>query len=49
MMTVGVELNRDSISIDRIAIPKEFHANLLWFDRLTAFDYALYLEHKADA
>ncbi len=47
-MTVRVEYNRDSKQVEKIKIPRELHANLLWFDRLTSFDGALYLEHKAE-
>ncbi len=43
-MTVRVEYNRDSKQVEKIKIPQELHANLLWFDRLTSFDSALYLE-----
>lgn len=42
-MKVRVELNKDSTSAE-IIIPKDLHANLLWFDRLKSFDDALYLK-----
>lgn len=47
IMTVRVEQNLDATS-EQIEIPQELHANLLWFDRLTSFDDAIYLEQKID-
>ena len=44
-MNVRIELNQDSTKKE-IEIPKDLHANLLWFDRLKSFDEALYLEQK---
>jgi len=45
-MSVRIELDQDSTK-NEIEIPKDLHANLLWFDRLKSFDEALYLEYGA--
>lgn len=42
-MEVRIELERDATK-ERIEIPKDLHANLLWFDRLENVDDAAYLE-----
>jgi hypothetical protein len=45
-MRVHIELSKDSTTAE-IEIPKDLHANLLWFARLESFDDALYLEIQA--
>lgn len=42
-MEVRVELVRDATK-ERINIPKDLHANLLWFNKLENIDEAAYLE-----
>lgn len=37
-MTVRIEQERDSTTVKKIAIPKDLHANLLWFNRLRSFE-----------
>ena len=44
-MDVRIELNRDAAQ-ERIDIPKDLHANLLWFNRLENIGDAEYLEIK---
>jgi hypothetical protein len=43
-MEVRTELGRDATK-ERIDIPKDLHANLLWFQRLQNLDDAAYLEN----
>lgn len=42
-MELRIELERDATK-ERIDIPKDLHANLLWFNRLENIDEAGYLE-----
>lgn len=42
-MSVRIELNRDASKVT-IDIPKDLHANLLWFDRLEDLGEADYLK-----
>jgi len=42
-MEVRIELERDATK-ERIDIPKDLHANLLWFNRLENIEEAAYLE-----
>jgi hypothetical protein len=42
-MEVRIELESDATK-ERIEIPKDLHANLLWFNRLENIDDAAYLE-----
>ncbi len=42
-MDVRIELNRDAAKED-IDIPKDLHANLLWFSRLEDLSHAEYLK-----
>jgi hypothetical protein len=44
-MNVRIELDRDATSKE-LAIPKDLHANLLWFSRLENIADAEYLEIK---
>ncbi|MEJ7847460.1 MAG: hypothetical protein WKF92_05160 [Pyrinomonadaceae bacterium] len=45
LMKVRIELNRDATT-KQLEIPKDLHANFLWFDRLRSFDEASHLEQK---
>jgi len=42
-MTVRIEQGRDATTME-FEIPKELHANLLWFSQLKDADEARYLE-----
>ncbi len=44
-MDMRIELDRDATSVT-LAVPKELHANLLWFSRLEKMADAEYLEVK---
>ncbi len=45
VMWVRIELDRDATK-EEVAIPKDLHANLLWFSRLENIEDAAYLEIK---
>ncbi|MBK8466136.1 MAG: hypothetical protein IPL32_09915 [Chloracidobacterium sp.] len=43
VMWIRIELDRDATK-EEVAIPKDLHANLLWFSRLETIEEAAYLE-----